>query len=329
MVVGMTSRGWSATGSEPYGLQRLVWTGKTPFEIKTMRAQPDGFELEFTLPVDKKTARDLASYAITSFNYKYHHFYGSPIIEKENCQIRGIVLSDDGLKARLVVDNLREGYIHELKAEGIRSASNTPLLHNTGYYTLNNIPDGEKLAIADTGMSKAHMHTASTKTAPAKTASKTGNNSSSAQSTANTKEAAQAKRVLTMPASWTKGPDQTISIGTKPGLKFDQEKLEVKAGSRIKLVFNNNDDMLHNFVVVQPGTAVEVGNMAIKLGLDGPNMHYIPKTEKVLYHTNLLQPETAESIYFTAPATPGEYTYVCTFPGHAYVMQGILKVVAK
>jgi azurin/glucose/arabinose dehydrogenase len=329
MVVGMTSRGWSATGSEPYGLQRLVWTGKTPFEIKTMRAQPDGFELEFTLPVDKKTARDLASYAITSFNYKYHHFYGSPIIEKENCPIRGIVLSDDGLKARLVVDNLREGYIHELKAEGIRSASNTPLLHNTGYYTLNNIPDGEKLAIADTGMSKAHMHTASTKTAPAKTASKTGNNSSSAQSTANTKEAAQAKRLLTMPASWTKGPDQTISIGTKPGLKFDQEKLEVKAGSRIKLVFNNNDDMLHNFVVVQPGTAVEVGNMAIKLGLDGPNMHYIPKTEKVLYHTNLLQPETAESIYFTAPATPGEYTYVCTFPGHAYVMQGILKVVAK
>jgi azurin len=174
------------------------------------------------------------------------------------------------------------------------------------------------------------MHTASTKAATTKTGSaKTASNATAAQSGANTKAGAQAKRMTAMPASWTNGPDQSISIGTKPGLKFDQEKIEVKAGSRIKLSFNNNDDMLHNFVVVQPGTAIEVGNMAVKLGLDGANMHYIPKTEKVIYHTNLLQPETTETIYFTAPTTPGEYTYVCTFPGHAYVMQGILKVVAK
>ena len=43
-----TDRGWGARGGHPYALQRLVWTGKTPFEIHEMRAKPDGFEFTFT-----------------------------------------------------------------------------------------------------------------------------------------------------------------------------------------------------------------------------------------------------------------------------------------
>lgn len=68
-----------------------------------------------------------------------------------------------------------------------------------------------------------------------------------------------AKRMTSMPTSWSNGPDQTFVVGTKPGLKFDVENLEVKAGNKVKLTFNNNDDMLHNLVVVKPGMAVRVG----------------------------------------------------------------------
>jgi azurin len=131
-----------------------------------------------------------------------------------------------------------------------------------------------------------------------------------------------------MPAFW-KAPDQTITVGTSPGLKFDVEKLTVSAGAKIKLTFNNDDDMTHNLVITTPGDAVEVGNMAIKLGLEGTKMSYIPKTEKVLYHTKLLQPGSEETIYFTAPTKPGDYTIVCTYPGHAYVMQATFTVAAK
>ena len=46
MCVGMTSRGWSSTGKDEFGLQRLEWTGKTPFEIKTVKSMPDGFLVE-------------------------------------------------------------------------------------------------------------------------------------------------------------------------------------------------------------------------------------------------------------------------------------------
>jgi len=151
MFVGMTARGWGSTGGDLFGLQRLVWNGKMPFEIQAIRAMSDGFELEFTKPVDAVTAKDAASYKIKTFIYEYHHEYGSPVINQGECDIRAIEVSSDKKKVRLVIDGMKEGYIHEVDVNGIRSAvENAPLLHATGYYTLNNLPDGQKLTVTET-----------------------------------------------------------------------------------------------------------------------------------------------------------------------------------
>ncbi len=91
MFVGMTSRGWGSTGKEPYGLQRLIWSGKTPFEMRTVKAMPDGFEIEFTQPVDVKRAKNAASYQFTSFTYKYGSKYGSPVINEGNCPLKQLM----------------------------------------------------------------------------------------------------------------------------------------------------------------------------------------------------------------------------------------------
>lgn len=136
-----------------------------------------------------------------------------------------------------------------------------------------------------------------------------------------------AKRITIIPANWNDDVDYTINLGTKPGLKFDPSQFQVRAGSKIKVVFTNDDDMLHNFVMVLPGTALEVGQLAMALGLEGQQKSYIPETDKVLYHTKLLQPNSSETIFFTAPEKPGDYTYECSVPGHFYFMQGIMKVV--
>jgi azurin/glucose/arabinose dehydrogenase len=315
MFVGMTSRGWSSTGKEPYGLQRLVWTGKVPFEIKTVKAKPDGFELEFTLPVNKDTGKNPDAYKMSSFNYKYHSNYGSPVIELEELTIKGVVVSEDGLKARLVVEGLKEGYIHEINAEGIKSRAGMNLLHSVGYYTLNQIPAGDRLILSEK-MEKAqaanHQNHPSG-SVPAGNASAPANKNSG-------------KRVTVMPKHWTNGPDQTIIMGTEAGLQYDLKNIEVKAGSKVKITFNNTDDMLHNLVIVMPNTANEVGEAAMKMGLEGSQNNYIPESEKVLFHTNILSPETSESIYFEVPSVPGDYSYVCTFPGHYFLMQGIMKV---
>ncbi|HOY04447.1 MAG TPA: hypothetical protein PLO67_03530 [Saprospiraceae bacterium] len=145
LYVGGTNRGWGSTGKEPYALERLIWTGQTPFEMKAVRAMPDGFEIEFTQAVDKASAEKIAHYAVTSYAYKYHPVYGSPIVNFEENAIRGAKVSADGMRVRIVVDGLREGYIHDIKPEGVRSAGEKlPLLHGAAYYTLNAIPDGAK-----------------------------------------------------------------------------------------------------------------------------------------------------------------------------------------
>ncbi len=174
LFVGETNRGWGSAGEANEGLQRLVWTGKTPFEMKAVRAMPDGFEVEFTQPIDAATAEDLASYKVKSFIYKYHSTYGSPTINEEENPVKGVKVSADGLKARIIVDNLRQYYVHQLTLDGIREKnSKFSLVHPNAYYTLNNIPTGEKLALSQTSTKNsatAPAKSATTKTTPAKNA---------------------------------------------------------------------------------------------------------------------------------------------------------------
>lgn len=324
LFAGMTSRGWASTGREDYALQRLVWTGKTPFEMKNIAATPDGFEIEFTMPVEKRLLQDPTNYEISGFTYHYHHEYGSEIINNVKHELKGIQVGEDGKSVRLVMkDSLREGYIHEIKVHNMVAKNGTNLLHNYAYYTLNKIPAGERAVLKEgekVASSSAHNHHAIA--APQKD-SKEKVSTAVASKTPSPEKLA--KRQLEKPASWAK-VDQVLVIGTKPGLKYDISSFEVKAGSNVKLVFNNNDDMQHNVVIVLPNTANDVGEMALNMGLEGSQKDYVPDTPKVLFHTKILQPNGSETIYFKAPDKPGEYTFVCTYPGHYSIMRGVMKV---
>ena len=293
MIVGMTSRGWSSTGPKNFALQRLVWTGKTPFEIKTMKAHNDGFELEFTKPINKKQGADVGSYNMSTFNYLYHDTYGSPVVNRQNAMIHKAEVSDDGLRVKLTVHGMRLGYIHQIEIPELKSTSGENLLHDTGYYTLNEVPGGE--------LKSPQMQ----------------------MSSDSEKVIEQPKRVTKIPASWNNSADEKIVLGTIPGLKYDKEEVSVKRNSKIELILNNNDDMIHNVVVTKQGdeTPVKVGEMALTLGLDGPAMNYVPFTDLVLAHSGTVGPEASETIYFISPKEPGTYWLVCTFPGHAYTMR--------
>ena len=140
LFVGETNRGWNSIGNRSFGLQRLVWTGKVPFEVKEMRAMRDGFELVFTKPVDRSRGSDPRSYRMISYTYLFHSDYGSPEIKTETPKIQMASVAASGLRVRLVVDGLREGYVHELQLSGVTTEAGGPLLHDRAYYTLNQIP---------------------------------------------------------------------------------------------------------------------------------------------------------------------------------------------
>jgi len=338
MFVGQTNRGWGSTGPAPFGLQRLVWNGRIPFEMKAVRAQPDGFDLEFTQPVDKISAADPDHYSVTGFIYKYHPVYGSPIVNQQERFIRGVVVSEDGLHARLVVDSLTEKYIFEIKADGVRAYSNgSALLHPTAYYTLNNIPEGVPLKVPARVKKpkKAGAEDSADEVANPAMKGMKHEAPEGMKQTADKKDAALPpnkpaplkKRQIKMPAEWNGKVDQSVGLGTLPGLKYDKLTITVKAGARVKWTFSNTDDMPHNCVIVLPGEANEVGAAAMNLGLKGPDQYYVPKSPKVLFYTKLVPPGGSDSIYFMAPDKMGDYTYVCTVPGHSQVMRGLLKVV--
>lgn len=140
MFVGGTNRGWGSRGTKPYALERIDWTGRSPFEIHEMRAKPDGFELTFTQAVDPRSAGDARSYSLETYTYIYQADYGSPEVDHTTPTITAASVSADGKTVRLIVDGLQLGHVHELRAAGVTSADGAPLLHKEAYYTLNRIP---------------------------------------------------------------------------------------------------------------------------------------------------------------------------------------------
>ncbi len=141
LLVGMTNRGWGSRGQDTQGLQRVTWSGATPFELREMRAAPGGFELEFTAPFDAESAADPASYGLSSYTYELHEEYGSAKMDERALAIVPTVL--DATRVRLAVEGLRSGYVHQLHYEGLRSAGGAPALHERAYYTLVELPVAE------------------------------------------------------------------------------------------------------------------------------------------------------------------------------------------
>lgn len=112
-------------------------------------------------------------------------------------------------------------------------------------------------------------------------------------------------------------------------MKFDIKTFTVKTGSVVEIVLDNTDFMQHNLLILQPGSMEKVGAAADKLARDpkGMDKQYVPEMPEVLFATRLVDPEQRTTIRFTAPASAGDYPFICSFPGHWRIMNGIMKVV--
>ncbi len=126
-----------------------------------------------------------------------------------------------------------------------------------------------------------------------------------------------------------------VEITLKPGqanpMSYDTTTINAKPGQKVKLTFANQSSMAplqHNLILCKPGTKDAIIAAANGMMTDMPKWMakgFIPESPDVLHHTKLLNPGESETLEFTAgPA--GDYPYLCTFPGHSIIMQGVLKV---
>lgn len=135
LYTAQTSRIWGTSE----GLQRIVYTGKTPMDILHMRLTSDGFELEFTKPAARQTATRVENYSFIHYYYRYHSQYGSPKTDVKPVSVRQALLSSDGRKVRLVLEELTPRRIYELRPKGILSEDGQPLCTRVAAYTLNRL----------------------------------------------------------------------------------------------------------------------------------------------------------------------------------------------
>lgn len=119
----------------------------------------------------------------------------------------------------------------------------------------------------------------------------------------------------------TKNPEKAPVISTLgETLMFDKSDIYVKAGEEITLTFvNNASAMKHNFVLVKPGKADEVGIAGIKAGEE---KNYVPDSPDVIIATKLIA-KGQEVLKFKTPPK-GDYPFICSSAGHHTVMKGIL-----
>jgi azurin/glucose/arabinose dehydrogenase len=111
-------------------------------------------------------------------------------------------------------------------------------------------------------------------------------------------------------------------------MRYDTPQLTVEAGKPFEVIFENTDIMPHNIVFIPPGKRADVGNAAQLMPAtpDRKGNLYIPENQGIWAHSKMLEPGQTERLQLRAPKQPGNYEYVCTFPGHWLIMWGTLKV---
>jgi azurin len=121
----------------------------------------------------------------------------------------------------------------------------------------------------------------------------------------------------------------SVALKAMDGLKYDKVQFNVKPGSQVQLTLTNVSDMPHNLLITKPGERENVVKAALQLAQKGPETNYVPDINAVLWSIAVISPGQTGSVKFTAPQQEGIYPYVCTYPGHGFVMFGEMHVTRK
>lgn len=139
-----------------------------------------------------------------------------------------------------------------------------------------------------------------------------------------------------LPASAKAGlaPEHTlvrqVMHTVKDQMAYDVKKFEVTVGAPVIITLINDDAMPHNLVLCRRGTLRKVGRASDAQGMgdDAAESGYVPDMpEDIMHVMGLVMEGESKTLRFVAPEEPGRYPYVCTYPQHWQMMNGVLNVV--
>ncbi|WP_422928660.1 DUF6797 domain-containing protein [Singulisphaera sp. PoT] len=303
-VSGMT--GWGSYTQADGCFQRVRYTGDPVQLPVAIHSHQNGVLLTFSSPIDPSVAALPKNQFAQVWNYRYGAAYGSQELSPRHpgmpghdpLAIRSATVLDDGRNLFLEIPDLQP--VNQLQLH-LRVDAGAP--HDI-FATVN------KLAAPFTGIPNYKPVEKTIAAHPILS------------------DLAQASKTVPNPWRFPIANARPVVVEAGKNLTFATPTINVKAGEPIKLVFMNPDVVPHNWVLIKPGTLPKVGDLVNKIVADpdAVTRHYIPKTDDVIAGTDMVYPQDQFPIYFNAPAKPGRYPFLCTFPGHWMVMNGVMIV---
>jgi len=303
-VTGMN--GWGSYATQDGCFQRVRYTGSAVQLPFGFHVHENGVLLKFSEPLDRSTAENVQSHFAQCWNYRYSAAYGSPEFAPSHPGIRGH-------------DRVTIASTHVLES-GNAMFLELPDLQpvNQLHLRIGVAPDQARELFITVHKLDAPFEDFPGYRAQGKTIA------------AHPLLVDMAANEQQVPNPWRKKLKNAreITVTTGKNLTFATTELRVSAGEPIMLTLHNPDVVPHNWALIRPGTLSTVGDQANRLITDPKALarHYIPRTDDVLAYTDIVHPGERFSIYFHAPKQPGRYPYLCTFPGHWQVMNGVLVV---
>lgn len=290
-------QGWGSYTPKDGSFQRVRFTGGVNKPVPVgFEARDNGVLLRFNQPVKEA---DASKFFAQCWNYRYSAAYGSPEYSLKYADTPG----HDPLEVRSV-QKLDGGKTLFLEIPQIIPASQVHLRLSTGH---NIFLTAHALAEPFKDFT-GYAHIAKTNHAA---------------------QVGMAAPTPSKPNPWAQGEGgREIIVEAALGLQFVQKQLTAKAGEKLTIVFKNPDVVPHNWLLAKPGTLQKLGEKCNLMITDpkGLAKHYVPDSDEVIAYTDMTNPKEAFTIHITAPAEKGDYPYLCTFPGHWMVMNGVLKV---
>ena len=298
--------GWQTYTTDDGCLQRLRHVGGAPVLV-AHEVRDNGVWLRFDAALDAPAAGRAAGHFAQAWNYRYAAAYGSPefsvarpgVVGHDVLEIRGAHVLGDGRELFLEIPQLTVAHQVHLNLSLVAGRTTDIFL------TAHALAEPFKDFPGYTPIPKlAHAHAAP----------------------------AVGESTAPRPVRWETevcgNPPQEITLETATGLQFARKELRVKAGRGVALTVVNPDTMPHNWVLTKPNALEAVTTLSAKMASepDAYLRHYVPETADILCHTRLIEAGKRTTVYFNAPKEPGRYPYLCTFPGHAQIMRGILVV---
>ncbi len=298
--------GWGAFTVDDGNFERVRYTGDKVQLPVGFHTYQNGVRIDFSEPIDPQTASNVRNHFAQCWNYRYSGAYGSPEFSAEHpgtpghdvLEIQSAHVLKDGKSLFLEIQEIQpvnQLYVRMQVDEGDPQdlfmtvhKLDQPFTDFAGYEPFEKVIRQHPI-IADLAL--------------------------------------ESNRVPNPWRTAIKGA-RKLTLKTSGNLQFASQNLKAKAGEVLQFTLSNPDTVPHNWALLKPGKLETVGKLSNLLvgDPDGYAKQYIPATDDVVAYVDIVDPGKSLTIFFKVPDEPGQYPYVCTFPGHWTVMNGVLTV---